>query len=99
MEVSDSTASNYVLLYNGTSTNYTEKAGIVPKQSYLLRVRAYYAAVSTNYSDVVSVATPGGCGDLVCQADLGETCSTCPTDCGPCGMPTFLFSNILKLIL
>ena len=28
------------------------------------------------------------CGNGVCQASQGETCSTCPADCGVCSVPT-----------
>jgi hypothetical protein len=29
--------------------------------------------------------TPGVCGNGVCEADAGETCASCPADCGSCG--------------
>lgn len=28
---------------------------------------------------------PGFCGDGICNASIGENCSSCPSDCGPCG--------------
>jgi alpha-tubulin suppressor-like RCC1 family protein len=30
---------------------------------------------------------PNACGDKKCDATLGETCSTCATDCGACKVP------------
>ncbi len=28
------------------------------------------------------------CGDGYCNPDIGETCETCPADCGPCPIPS-----------
>lgn len=29
------------------------------------------------------------CGDVMCQVDDGETCSTCPADCGHCSLTSW----------
>lgn len=38
--------------------------------------------------DVSCVILPEGCGDEICDADAGEDCNTCLTDCGTCSSLT-----------
>lgn len=34
--------------------------------------------------DVCSICQPGACGNTVCEPLAGESCASCPTDCGVC---------------
>lgn len=69
---------------NSTSTVL---AGLAPGTEYGMRVRARNALGSTDPSNeqwfTTLTGAPEECGNGTCAG--GETCSSCPGDCGPCG--------------
>lgn len=43
--------------------------------------------------------TLGVCGDLSCDDEIGETCSSCPRDCKTCSMLEWQYCNIYMLLI
>ncbi len=56
--------------------------GLQPKRPRLLVVESMGAGEAT--LTVTCAPLPPGCGDLNCNYDGGESCASCPKDCGTC---------------
>jgi PGF-pre-PGF domain-containing protein len=70
------------LIYSGTSTFFNH-TGLSPSTTYYYKLRAKNGAgVYTENSSAEATTKSIICGDGRCEG--GETCSSCPQDCGRC---------------
>jgi hypothetical protein len=56
--------------------------GVIPEPATGDRTHAWVFGVRTTCA---SCTEPPSCGDGTCETAKGETCATCPDDCGACG--------------
>jgi hypothetical protein len=54
-----------------------------------------YVEGAENKTEAFALGEPQYCGDGYCNPNIGEDCSTCPTDCGPCPIPVIVIPPAL----